>query len=142
MPIPKVELYCDGGCYPANPGLLSAWGCVLKYRDATKTLYGALEEMPTTNIRSEMRAAIEGLKALKAPCEVTIYSDLQTLVRGGNRDQGRGANMDLWRLIDDLMVIHTVRFTWIKGHNLHPDQERCHDLVQQAIREYSERKPS
>ena len=132
---PQVTIYCDGGVYPTNPGKLGAYGIVLRYHDACKTLHGSYAIDGISNIRAEMIAAITALEALKTACEVTIYSDLQTLVKGGNREQGRNTNLDLWQQLDDLMAVHTVRFEWVRGHSLIPDNERAHDLVQIAIRE-------
>ena len=67
----KVILYTDGAC-SGNPGV-GGWGAVLMYGNAEKRISGA--DGATTNNRMEMTAVIEGLKCLKEPCEVEVYSD-------------------------------------------------------------------
>lgn len=67
----KVELYTDGAC-SGNPGP-GGWGAILRYGEHEKELSGGAHD--TTNNRMELTAVIEGLKALKEPCMVTVYSD-------------------------------------------------------------------
>ena len=64
----KIEIFTDGAC-SGNPGP-GGWGCILRYGNAEKELSGG--EADTTNNRMELTAAIEGLKALKEKCEVTL----------------------------------------------------------------------
>ena len=70
-PVKKVELYTDGAC-SGNPGP-GGWGAILRYGEHEKELSGGAHD--TTNNRMELTAVIEGLKALKEPCTVTVYSD-------------------------------------------------------------------
>ena len=72
----KIEIYTDGACR-GNPGP-GGWGAVLVYGKNEKELSGG--EAETTNNRMELTAAIEGLSALREPCEVTLYSDSKYLV--------------------------------------------------------------
>ena len=67
----RVTLYTDGAC-SGNPGP-GGWGAVLLYGEHRRELSGG--ERDTTNNRMEITAVIEGLRALKFPCEVDIYSD-------------------------------------------------------------------
>ena len=67
----KITLYTDGAC-SGNPGA-GGWGAVLIYNGYEKRISGA--EKNTTNNRMEITAVINGLKCLKEPCEVEIYSD-------------------------------------------------------------------
>ena len=67
----KVTLYTDGACR-GNPGP-GGWGAYFEYDNARKELYGFASE--TTNNRMEMMAVIEGLKALKRPCEIHLNTD-------------------------------------------------------------------
>ena len=64
----EVEIYTDGAC-SGNPGK-GGWGVILIYKGIEKELSG-FEEL-TTNNRMELKAVIEGLKALKEPCSVKL----------------------------------------------------------------------
>ncbi len=142
MTVPQVCLYTDGAC-SGNPGP-GGWGALLTMGQHEKELCGA--EAQTTNNRMEMMAAIQGLRALKNPCQVDLYTDSQYLREGitswivGWKKNGwkTGAkkpvkNEDLWRLLDDLVQIHDIRWHWVKGHNGHPENERVDLLARSAI---------
>ena len=133
-----VELFTDGAC-SGNPGP-GGWGAVLRYNGHEKELSGG--EVETTTNRMELTAAIEGLSALKEPCEVTLYSDSKYLVdayllgwvegwRKAGWRRGREAlkNPDLWERLYSLTEVHHVTFVWVKGHNGHDYNERCDALA-------------
>ena len=134
----KVELYTDGACR-GNPGR-GGWGAILVYGKHEKELSGGEKE--TTNNRMELTAAIEGLSALKEPCEVTLYSDSKYLIdaftqgwvegwraHGWKRGKDELKNPDLWEKIYALCGWHKVTFVWVKGHNGHDYNERCDTLA-------------
>lgn len=134
----QVQIYTDGACR-GNPGN-GGWGVVLVYGSYEKELSGGEKE--TTNNRMELTAAIEGLSALKEPCEVTLYSDSKYLVdaylegwveswraNGWRRGKDRLKNPDLWERLYSLTEIHKVSFVWVKGHNGHDYNERCDRLA-------------
>ena len=132
----KVTIYTDGACR-GNPGP-GGYGVILEYGAARREISGG--EPLTTNNRMELRAAIEGLSALREPCEVTLYSDSRYLVdavtlgwaeswRKTAWKNGKAKNPDLWERIYELTSIHKVKFVWIKGHNGHPYNERCDTLA-------------
>ena len=135
----KVELYTDGACR-GNPGR-GGWGAILVYGDKEKELSGG--EPMTTNNRMELMAAIEGLAALRVPCEVTLTSDSKYLVDAINKgwleswkkngwrkaDKSAVLNVELWKKIDMLLAVHDVRFVWVHGHTGHPYNERCDALA-------------
>ena len=134
----KVELYTDGACR-GNPGK-GGWGAILVYGKFEKELSGG--ERETTNNRMELSAAIEGLSALKEPCEVTLYSDSKYLVdaylqgwveswhkAGWRRGKEKLKNPDLWERLYALTEMHKVEFIWVKGHNGHDYNERCDRLA-------------
>ena len=135
----KVELYTDGACR-GNPGR-GGWGAILVYGDKEKELSGG--EPMTTNNRMELMAAIEGLAALRVPCEVTLTSDSKYLVDAINKgwleswkkngwrkaDKSAVLNVELWKKIDILLAVHDVSFVWVHGHTGHPYNERCDALA-------------
>lgn len=138
-----VELYTDGAC-SGNPGP-GGWGALLRYKTTEKELSGA--ESDTTNNRMELMAAIEGLKAIKRSCNVTLYTDSKYVLQGVtewmNGWKSRGwktadkkpvKNQDLWMLLDEQVQRHTVRWEWVKGHAGHIENERVDELARMAIK--------
>lgn len=135
----QVTLYTDGAC-SGNPGP-GGWGAILVYRAVERELSGG--EAMTTNNRMELLAVIEGLKCLKEPCEVTVYSDSRYLVDAINqgwavrwRQNGwmrnkkdKALNPDLWETLLDLLDTHVCEFVWVKGHAENPYNNRCDRLA-------------
>ena len=135
----EVEIFTDGAC-SGNPGP-GGYGVILRYNGREKEISGG--DPQTTNNRMELTAAIEGLKALKEPCRVTLYSDSKYLVdavnegwvykweeNGWMRTKREPAlNPDLWEELLALMDEHEVTFVWVKGHDGHPENERCDKLA-------------
>ena len=134
-----VTIYTDGAC-SGNPGP-GGWGAILMYGEHKKELSGG--EAQTTNNRMELSAAIEGLAILKEPCDVTLYSDSRYLCDGINKgwakswrkngwrkaDKKPALNADLWERLLDLLETHAVKLVWVKGHDGHPENERCDRLA-------------
>lgn len=135
----KVIVYTDGAC-SGNPGP-GGYGVILQHGKHTKELSAGFQN--TTNNRMEMMAVIAGLSALKEPCEVTVVTDSRYVVdaiekgwvrrweaNGWMRNKEEKAlNVDLWRRLLKLLEKHHVTFTWIRGHNHHPHNERCDRLA-------------
>lgn len=142
----KVILYTDGAC-SGNPGV-GGWGAVLIYKGSEKRFSGAFAE--TTNNRMEITAVIEGLKALKEPCEVEVYSDsaytvnafengwIYAWLRNGFKksDNKPVLNEDLWRELVSLTEIHKVRFIKVKGHADNEYNNICDKLATDAIKNF------
>ena len=97
----------------------------------------------------ELMSVIEGLKALDRPCRVDLYSDSQYVVHGLREwmddwkkkgwKRGRNEpvkNVDLWKTLDELRQIHQINYHWIRGHNEHPENERCDRLAVAAIEQF------
>jgi ribonuclease HI len=139
----KVKLITDGSCL-GNPGP-GGWACILRYNSHKKELWG--HEAHTTNNRMEMTAAIEGLRALREPCEVEIVTDSEYLKngitgwiegwkrRGWKTKEGKPVlNRELWEELDRQAGRHQTRWNWTKGHASHEDNNRCDELAQNAAR--------
>lgn len=134
-----VDIYTDGAC-KGNPGP-GGWGAILVYRGFERELHGG--EKMTTNNRMELTAVISALEALKEPCEVTITTDSQYVVRAVEekwldtwkangwikKDRKPVQNADLWQQLLKLIEKHDVHFEWVKGHAGHPYNERCDELA-------------
>jgi ribonuclease HI len=125
----KVEIFTDGAC-SGNPGK-GGWGVLLRFGENEKQLSGYSAE--TTNNRMEITACIEGLKALKEPCDVTLFSDSQYVVNTINKGWKKKANTDLWNDLQEQISKHTVNFVWVRGHNGHSENEICDKLATGAI---------
>jgi ribonuclease HI len=131
--VKKITLFSDGSAL-GNPGP-GGYGTILVYGDKEKIISGS--EAHTTNNRMELKGAIEGLKALKEPCEVEIISDSSYVVKGINewlegwikRNFKKVKNIDLWREYIEVSKPHKIRATWVKGHDGHEENERCDEIA-------------
>lgn len=136
-----VYIYTDGSCLN-NPGP-GGYGVILKYKEHVKEL--ACGYLQTTNNRMEIMAVIAGLEQLKEPCNVTVISDsqyvkngitswIQTWKRNGWKTSNKQPvkNRDLWQRLDAACQNHELEWKWVKGHNGHPENERCDELARTA----------
>ena len=134
-----IDIFTDGAC-AGNPGV-GGWSAILRYKSFEKEISGGC--LSTTNNRMELTAVIEALKILKEKCEVTVVTDSQYVVNAVNNkwlfswaDNGwknaknkQVPNRDLWEKLIKLMNSHSTTFVWVKGHNGHPENERCDVLA-------------
>jgi ribonuclease HI len=138
----KVVIFSDGGCH-GNPGP-GAWAAVLQYGKHVREITGGIAA--TTNNRMELMAAIESLNMLKETCDIDFHTDSEYVrngitqwLTGWKRNGWRTAakkpvkNADLWQQLDAANARHTVRWHWVKGHAGNDLNERCDELVQEAI---------
>ncbi|MBD3343649.1 MAG: ribonuclease HI [Chitinivibrionales bacterium] len=135
----KVYLYTDGAC-SGNPGP-GGYGAILKHGSREKEFSQGYSN--TTNNRMELMAVIAGLEALKESCEVHVVSDSQYVVNAMNKGwaarwrangwrrnkKEKALNPDLWDRLLSLSEKHTVTFEWVRGHQGHPENERCDRLA-------------
>ncbi len=143
----EVELFTDGAC-SGNPGP-GGWGAILRCGTREKELSGGSAQ--TTNNKMELTAAIEGLKALKYPCRVTLCTDSKYVAdgitkgwaaswraRGWKKSDGKPAlNPELWEKLLELCGKHDVKIIWVKGHAGHPENERCDALAVAETQKYT-----
>lgn len=143
-----VKIYTDGAAR-GNPDGPGGYGTVLEYIDTKGNLH--TRELSkgyrrTTNNRMELMAVIAGLEALNRPCQVQVYSDSRYVVdafnqhwidgwikKGWKRGKNEPVkNPDLWKRLLEAKAPHQVEFIWVKGHDGHPQNERCDTLATQA----------
>ena len=135
-------MFTDGACR-GNPGP-GGWGVALSYQQSFKTLQGYVAD--TTNNRMELTAVIEGLRALKRPCDLQVTTDSKYVLQGINewmanwkRNGWKTAarkpvkNIDLWQQLDDEVKRHRINWFWVKGHSGVEGNELADQLANQAI---------
>lgn len=144
----RIILYTDGAC-SGNPGI-GGWGCVLEYKNTFKEISGVCEN--TTNNQMELVAVIMGLRALKEPCEVEIYSDSAYVINAFKEDwitpwQLNGwktankkpvKNVELWQELLTLCEKHNISWNKVKGHADNERNNRCDFLATSEIAKYKQ----
>ena len=143
----NVTIYTDGAARgnPEGPG---GYGTILQDVDPKgmlheKELSGGY--VKTTNNRMELMAVIAGLEALNRPCRVEVISDSKYvtdafnkhwidgwLKKNGKSASGPVKNVELWKRLLKAAEPHEITFTWVKGHDGHPENERCDGLATSA----------
>lgn len=145
--MPHVELYTDGAC-SGNPGP-GGWAFILKHPPSGADQEHSGGEPSTTNNRMELLSVINGLKSLNRPSQVDLYSDSQYVIyglkewldqwiaKGWKRGKNEPVkNIELWKELDQLRHVHRINPIWIRGHNEHPENERCDQLAVAAIERF------
>ncbi|MFD0767298.1 ribonuclease HI [Mucilaginibacter lutimaris] len=130
-----IEIYTDGAS-SGNPGP-GGYGVILRSGQHYKELSAGFRK--TTNNRMELLAVITGLEAIKSPNQsVTVFSDSKYVIdaiekRWVNGWVAKGfagkKNKDLWMRYLNIAKLHNVKFVWVRGHNGHPENERCDQLA-------------
>ena len=140
-----VTIFTDGGCR-RNPGL-GAWAAVILSEGDRQEICGV--ESRTTNNRMELTAAIEALRTLEPGCVVTVITDSNYLRRGVTEwmprwiargwktaDKKPVLNRDLWEQLNDVVRQQDIEWKWVRGHSGEPENERCDELVNEAMDKY------
>ncbi len=141
--IPNIELYSDGGAEP-NPGR-GGYGVILAYKGLRKELSKGYKM--TTNNRMELMGVIAGLEQIKTRSKVKVITDSKYVVDGIEKGwakrwkannwyrtkKEKAINSDLWERLLSLLSRHEVSFYWVRGHNGHPQNERCDALATMAL---------
>lgn len=143
--LPLVKLYSDGGADP-NPGK-GGYGLILTYKNVKKEFSEGF--IRTTNNRMELLGVISGLEKLTRTSKVIVYTDSRYVANGITKGWARkwkannwyrnktekALNADLWQRLLELIEMHEVQFQWVKGHNGHPQNERCDTLATLAMKQ-------
>lgn len=137
-----IEIYTDGAC-KGNPGP-GGWGALLLSGEHRKELFGG--ELDTTNNKMELQAAIEGLRALKRPSKVRLFTDsqyvkngIETWIHGWKNNNWKTSakkpvkNADLWRALDAMCQSHEVEWRWVKGHSNHTENDIADALANKGV---------
>lgn len=151
--LPFVQVFTDGACR-GNPGP-GGWACILRHpaSGSEKEISGG--EALTTNNQMELQAVISGLEALRSRSEVEVVTDSKYVAQGcaewlagwkrngWRRREGSSwkpvKNLELWQKLDELLSKHQVRFTHVRGHMGHPENERCDVLAVEAAMAFTTR---
>ncbi|MDI5985304.1 ribonuclease HI [Halomonas sp. M4R5S39] len=155
-PTDTVSIFTDGAC--SNNGQRNpqgGWGAVLLSASGHRLkIADKLQGEPVTNNRAELTAVIEALSALKKASSVDLTTDSEYVMKGATewlhgwkRKGWKTAskkpvkNADLWKRLDELLGIHSVRFHWVRGHCGHPENELADALAVagaegQSVKEY------
>ena len=136
-----IELFTDGAS-SGNPGP-GGYGVILRSGKHYKELSEGFRK--TTNNRMELMAVIKGLEALKAPGQnVMIYSDSKYVIDAIEKRWVNGwlqkgfagkKNKDLWLRYLEVSKLHNIKLNWVRGHNGHPENERCDQLAVAASKQ-------
>ena len=144
----KVTIYTDGSAR-GNPDGPGGYGVILQYVDSKGELHESTRSAgykKTTNNRMELMGVIVGLEALNKPCEVEVVSDSKYVTDAFNQkwidnwqknnwrksDKKPVLNVDLWKRLLEVKKNHQVKFTWVKGHEGHSENERCDKMAVEA----------
>ncbi len=132
---PPIQIYTDGAC-SGNPGP-GGFAVILRCGSYEKEISAGYAV--TTNNRMELLAVITGLEAVRwEQADVTIWSDSSYVVDAVEKGWvfswerkgfAKKANPDLWTRFLAVYRRHHVRFVWVRGHNGHPENERCDRLA-------------
>ena len=143
----EVYLYTDGAAR-GNPGP-GGYGLILELPGSTYKKEHAEGFVYTTNNRMELLAVIVGLELLKeAPIKVTVFTDSKYvcdavekkwIFRWEKEGFKKQKNQDLWKRFLILFRKHSVVIKWIKGHNQHPQNERCDALAVAASKQKNQK---
>ena len=133
----KITIYTDGAC-SGNPGP-GGWAAILMYGDTRLELSGG--ESMTTNNRMELQATIEGLRSLKEPCLVSLYTDSKYVLQGFTEwlpgwqkkgwktaDKKPVKNVELWQALVAAAAPHKISWHWVRGHSGDTHNDRA-DLL-------------
>lgn len=145
-----IHLFTDGGC-SGNPGP-GGWAYLLRHLPTGTEKESSGGERDTTNNRMELTAVVEGLRSLKRPCRVELFTDSVYVGKGmtewmpnwkrnnwQRKEKGKlkpVKNVELWKQLDEQISRHQVKYTRVAGHSGHPENDRVDELAVEAYQKY------
>ena len=131
----KISLFCDGSSL-GNPGS-GGYCAILRFGDIERVVSGGMAN--ATNNQMELLAVIEGLSALKEPCDVTLISDSSYVIKGINewlegwkrKAFAKVKNPEMWQRYVEFSKIHKVHGIWVRGHDGHAENEMCDRIAKE-----------
>ena len=136
----RVNIYTDGSSI-GNPGP-GGYGLIMEWVGKNLIKEFSKGFIKTTNNRMELLAVIIGLELLKKDgFDVVVFSDSKYVVDAVKKkwlfeweknNFKKKKNIDLWKRFLIVYKKHNIKFEWIKGHNNHPQNERCDFLAVEA----------
>ena len=146
----EIHLFTDGGC-SGNPGP-GGWAFLLRHLPSGKEIETSGSKELTTNNQMELEAVVQGLSALKRSCRVELFTDSTYVGKGmtewmpkwksndwKRKDNGKLVpvkNQELWMRLDEQLQRHEIKYTWVKGHSEHPENDRVDELAVEAYQKY------
>ncbi|MGB0395479.1 MAG: ribonuclease HI [Flavobacteriaceae bacterium] len=139
----RINIYTDGSSL-GNPGP-GGYGIIMEWEGKQYVKEFSEGFRLTTNNRMELLAVIIALETLKMqPMEVMVFSDSKYVIDAVQKKWvfnwekkafKNKKNPDLWKRYLNIHRRHRVSFQWIKGHNAHPQNERCDQLAVKAAKQ-------
>jgi len=131
----KISLFCDGSSL-GNPGA-GGYCAILRFGTVERVVSGGMAN--ATNNQMELLAVIEGLAALKEPCDVTLISDSSYVIKGINewlagwkrKDFAKVKNPEMWQRYVEVSKMHKVHGIWVRGHDGHAENEMCDKIAKE-----------
>ena len=131
----KISLFCDGSSL-GNPGA-GGYCAILRFGTVEKIVSGGTANV--TNNQMELSPVIEGLAALKEPCDVTLISDSSYVIKGINewlegwrrKNFAKVKNPELWQRYLEVSKSHKVHGIWVRGHDGHVENEMCDRIAKE-----------
>ena len=140
-----IHIYTDGSAL-GNPGP-GGYGIIMEWVGKNYIKEFSKGFRFTTNNRMELLAVIDAIAMLKKEkMDILVFSDSKYVIEAVEKKWVFGwekknfkdkKNPDLWQQFLKLYSKHQLRFQWVKGHNNHPQNERCDYLAVDAAKNYS-----
>ena len=139
----KIDIYTDGACL-GNPGP-GGWAFIIKYKNGKTEEHNGSKDY-TTNNKMELTAAIKALTFIKKKTKINVYTDSKYLRDGitiwinkwklngwQTSNKKNVKNSDLWKLLEEKIKLHEIKWFWVKSHNENILNEKADILAKQAI---------